>query len=92
MLTGVGVLDTFYFWARLVDENGNSGAFTEAVMGKSDPDPAPIVANIHGAITETELSKSLINQFNQNDEAAKKRGDCGGGYQNARRSPSAARS
>ena len=71
MLTGVGVLDTFYFWARLVDENGNSGAFTEAVMGKSDPDPAPIVANIHGAITETELSKSLINQFNQNDEAAK---------------------
>ena len=71
MLMGVGVLDTFYFWARLVDENGNSGAFTEAVMGKSDPDPAPIVANIHGAITETELSKSLINQFNQNDEAAK---------------------
>ena len=71
MLTGVGVLDTFYFWARLVDENGNSGAFTEAVMGKSDPDPAPIVANIHGAITETELSKSLINQFNKNDEAAK---------------------
>ena len=70
-LMGVGVLDTFYFWARLVDENGNSGAFTEAVMGKSDPDPAPIVANIHGAITETELSKSLINQFNQNDEAAK---------------------
>ncbi|WP_314342728.1 phage tail protein [Simonsiella muelleri] len=70
-LMGVGVLDTFYFWARLVDENGNSGAFTEAVMGKSDPDPAPIVANIHGAITETELSKSLINQFNKNDEAAK---------------------
>ena len=72
-LTGVGVLDTFYFWARLVDENGNSGTFTEAVMGKSDPDPAPIVANIHGALTQSELHKDLIKQLADNDTAAETR-------------------
>ena len=72
-LTGVGVLDTFYFWARLVDENGNSGTFTEAVMGKSDPNPAPIVANIHGALTQSELHKDLIKQLADNDTAAETR-------------------
>nr|WP_244772883.1 phage tail protein [Alysiella crassa]UOP05862.1 phage tail protein [Alysiella crassa] len=72
-LTGVGVLETYYFWARLVDENGNSGEFTAVVVGKSDPNPAPIVAHIQGAITKTELSQALLNQFKADDLAAENR-------------------
>lgn len=62
-LTGVGAADEYWFWLRVVDAAGNSGEFTAAVRGASDPDPAPVVRLIHGQITESALSdglKSLI--------------------------------
>ncbi|MFC3873326.1 phage tail protein [Neisseria musculi] len=63
-LTGVGVVDTYYFWVRIVDAAGNSGEFTAAVMGQADKDPAPIVQQIQGAITKSALSQSLIESLN----------------------------
>ena len=73
LLTGVAVTDTFYFWVRLVDRRGNSGQFTAAVVGQADPDPAPIVAQIQGAITQSTLSQALINQLKADDLAAENR-------------------
>ncbi len=70
-LTGVSVTDTFYFWVRMVDENGNTGEYTAAVEGRADNDPAPIVAQMQGAITKSALSQSLLEQLNSDmDEAA----------------------
>lgn len=62
-LTGVGAADEYWFWLRVIDNAGNTGEFTAAVRGASDPDPAPVVRLIHGQITESALSdglKSLI--------------------------------
>ncbi len=73
LLTGVAVTDTFYFWVRLVDRRGNSGQFTTAVIGQADPDPAPIVAQIQGAITQSTLSQALINQLKADDLVAENR-------------------
>ena len=63
-LTGVGVSDTYYFWARAIDTAGNSGELTAAVKGQADKDPAPIVAQVQGAITKSALSKDLIASLN----------------------------
>ena len=72
-LTGVSVIDSYYFWARLVDENGNTGEYTTAVLGQADPNPAPIVAQIQGAITQSTLSQALINQLKADDLVAENR-------------------
>ncbi len=71
LLTGVAVTDTFYFLVRLVDRRGNSGQFTTAVIGQADPDPAPIVAQITGAITESVLAQTLLDKLSADDATAK---------------------
>lgn len=72
-LTSVGTTNCFYFWLRLVDENGNSGEYTAAVLGQSDSDPTPIISHIQGAITASELNKSLINKLKSDNEAVEAR-------------------
>lgn len=67
-MSGVGVADTFYFWARGVSEAGDYGELTPSVKGRADNDPAPIIAQIQGAITKSALSQALIEQLN-NDAA-----------------------
>lgn len=68
-LSGVGLSEEFYFWLRMVDARGNSGQFTAMVKGQADKDPAPIVAQLQGAITKSALSKALLEQL-QGDMAA----------------------
>ena len=63
-LTGVNISDQFYFWVRIIDAAGNTGGFTASVLGVPDNDPAPIVAQIQGAITKSALSQSLLEQLN----------------------------
>lgn len=58
-LTGVGAADEYWFWLRIIDNAGNTGEFTAAVRGASDPDPVPVVRLIHGQITESALSDGL---------------------------------
>lgn len=64
-LAGVSVTDAFYFWVRVVDNAGNAGEFSAAVSGRSDPDPAPILAQMRGRITQDELSRDLFALVNQ---------------------------
>ena len=69
-LSGVAVSDRYWFWLRLVDATGNSGEWTAAVVGRSDPNPAPIVAQLRGAIEKSSLSKALIDSLDA-DAASK---------------------
>ena len=69
-LSGVAVSDRYWFWLRLVDAAGNSGEWTAAVAGRPDPSPAPIVAQLRGAIEKSSLSKALIDSLNA-DAASK---------------------
>ncbi len=69
-LSGVAVSDRYWFWLRLVDAAGNSGEWTAAVAGRSDPNPAPIVAQLRGAIEKSSLSQALIDSLNA-DAASK---------------------
>ena len=65
IFAGVSVTDAFYFWVRIVDNAGNTGEFSAAVAGRSDPDPAPILAQMRGRITQDELSRDLFALVNQ---------------------------
>lgn len=69
-LSGVAVSDRYWFWLRLVDAAGNSGEWTAAVAGRSDPNPDPIVAQLRGAIEKSSLSQALIDSLNA-DAASK---------------------
>jgi len=69
-LSGVAVSDRYWFWLRLADAAGNSGEWTVAVAGRSDPNPAPIVAQLRGAIEKSSLSKALIDSLDA-DAASK---------------------
>lgn len=69
-LSGVAVSDRYWFWLRLLDAAGNSGEWTAAVEGRSDPNPAPIVAQLRGAIEKSSLSKALIDSLDA-DAASK---------------------
>lgn len=69
-LSGVAVSDRYWFWLRLVDAAGNSGEWAAAVAGRSDPNPAPIVAQLRGAIEKSSLSQALINSLDA-DAASK---------------------
>ena len=69
-LSGVAVSDRYWFWLRLADAAGNSGEWTAAVAGRSDPNPAPIVAQLRDAIEKSSLSKALIDSLDA-DAASK---------------------
>lgn len=69
-LSGVAVSDRYWFWLRLADAAGNSGEWTAAVEGRSDPNPEPIVAQLRGAIEKSSLSKALIDSLDA-DAASK---------------------
>ncbi|TNH06617.1 phage tail protein [Testudinibacter sp. TR-2022] len=62
-LSGVGLSQTWYFWARMVDSNGTSGQFTPVVKGEADHRPNILVDYLNGQITETALGKDLIAQL-----------------------------
>ena len=64
-LLGVSLTETLYFWVRIVDSAGNTGEFSDAVIGRADPDPAPILAQMKGRITQSELSRDLFDLVNQ---------------------------
>ena len=69
-LSGVAVSDRYWFWLRLLDAAGNSGEWTAAVEGRSDPNPEPIVAQLRGAIEKSSLSQALIDSLDA-DAASK---------------------
>ena len=82
-MAGVAVTDVYYFAVRIVDAHGNSGEYSSVVSGRSDPDPAPVLAQIQGQIGRDTLSDTLWNEFGiETDqraraESARLRGELG---------------
>lgn len=60
--TGLGVADSYYFWARMVSKDV-AGKFTDPVKGETDKNATKIVDYIHGQIGKTALTKELIGEL-----------------------------
>ncbi|VVO17159.1 hypothetical protein PS691_03888 [Pseudomonas fluorescens] len=56
----------FFFWARLIDRTGNIGPFYpvgNGVVGQASADAGPILEQIAGQISETELGQTLLERI-----------------------------
>lgn len=60
--TGLGVADSYYFWARMVSKDV-AGKFTDPVKGETEKNAKKIVDYIHGQIGKTALTKELIGEL-----------------------------
>lgn len=67
-LLGVSLTETLYFWVRIIDSAGNTGEFSEVAIGRADPDPAPILAQLNGKISKSELTKELFELVSESKE------------------------
>ena len=67
-LLGVSLTETLYFWVRIIDSAGNTGEFSDVAIGRADPDPAPILAQLNGKISKAELTKELFDLVSESKE------------------------
>lgn len=84
-LTDVKISDRYWFWARLVDDAGNTGEFTPAAAGVCSTDTEAIVEQIQGAITESSLSQELIGLLSDNDRKAQEAAELTAAQDSARK-------
>ncbi|WP_230380401.1 phage tail protein [Pseudomonas fulva] len=67
VMQGLRAGQRFFFWARLVDRSGNVGPFfpvaPTAVTGIASADGSPILEQIKGQVTESELGKELTSKI-----------------------------
>ncbi|MGY2221854.1 phage tail protein [Pseudomonas gingeri] len=59
-IMGLAAGTSFFFWARLVDRIGNIGPYSRPVNGQSSSDAGPILEYLNDRISETQLSKTLL--------------------------------
>lgn len=67
-LVGVSLTETLYFWVRIIDSAGNTGEFSDVAIGRADPDPTPILAQLNGKISKSELTKELFELVSESKE------------------------
>lgn len=67
-LLGVSLTETLYFWVRIIDSAGNTGEFSDVAIGRADTDPAPILAQLNGKISKSELTKELFELVSESKE------------------------
>lgn len=73
-VNGLGYGTEMFFWARLLDKNGQAGEWkpldTEAgVYGKSSESASEIISYLQDQITESELAQSLVDEITEGAEA-----------------------
>lgn len=71
-MLGLAAGAAFFFWARLVDKNGLAGPWyptVSGVQGKASSDASLILDYIKGQITETQLSRALLEKIEGDDGA-----------------------
>lgn len=67
---GAELGEVHYFWVRLRDDKGNTGAW-QAAQGQASDDAGAIVDYLHGQITQDALSAELIASLTQQIDGAK---------------------
>ncbi|HHE3654193.1 TPA: phage tail protein [Pasteurella multocida] len=66
LFSGLGVNETHYFWARMVDTaNGNAGEFTQSVVGTSEKSGKKLVEYLQGQVTKSTLAQDLAQEITQ---------------------------
>ncbi|HDX1086900.1 phage tail protein [Pasteurella multocida] len=69
---GLGVNETYYFWARMLDTaNGNAGEFTESVVGTSESSGSKLVEYLQGQISSNTFSQELAEQITKIEKTGK---------------------
>lgn len=71
-LSGLAAGILFFFRARLVDRSGNIGEWTAWVEGSSSSASDDVFSYLEGKITETQLSKDLLEKLDQDGLVEKK--------------------
>ncbi|GLO52464.1 bacteriophage protein [Pseudomonas putida] len=61
--SGMAAGVTRFFRARIADRTGNTGPWTNWIMGQSGSDAGPILELISGQITESELGQDLLSEI-----------------------------
>ncbi|HDR1160607.1 TPA: host specificity protein J [Pasteurella multocida] len=70
---GLGVNETYYFWARMLDTaNGNAGEFTESVVGTSESSGSKLVEYLQGQISSNTFSQELAEQITKIEKTGKR--------------------
>lgn len=70
-LTGVGIADEYCFWLRIRDlKAGLSGEFTDVAKGRASRDANDIVDLLTGAVSESLLTKELVDKIKSADGGA----------------------
>lgn len=68
---GLGVNETHYFWARMIDSiNGNSGKFTDSVVGTSESSGSKLVEYLQGQVTKDAFTQELAQEITSIGEEA----------------------
>lgn len=68
---GLGVNETHYFWARMIDSiNGNSGNFTDSVVGTSESSGSKLVEYLQGQVTKDAFTEELAQEITSIGEKA----------------------
>ncbi len=70
---GLGVNETHYFWARMLDTaNGNAGELTESVVGVTESSGEKLVDYLQGQISRNAFSQALAEEITQIEKTGKR--------------------
>ncbi|HDR1187536.1 TPA: host specificity protein J [Pasteurella multocida] len=70
---GLGVNETHYFWARMLDTaNGNAGELTTSVVGVTESSGEKLVDYLQGQISRNAFSQALAEEITQIEKTGKR--------------------
>ncbi|HHT7855837.1 TipJ family phage tail tip protein [Pasteurella multocida] len=70
---GLGVNETHYFWARMLDTaNGNAGELTKSVVGVTESSGEKLVDYLQGQISRNSFSQALAEEITQIEKTGKR--------------------